>query len=141
MQAHHPVQHRAHAALHFQGGAAREGQQQHALGIGAVQDQMGHAVGKRIGLARTGAGDHQQRAVLAAALPGAGRATPNSTAARWAGLRSARDRDGPAALMKTGIAYRTWAGNGNSPMRARGPEGGTGLGAHRPDNCSYIQLS
>ena len=34
---------------------------------------MGHAVGKRIGLARTGAGDHQQRAVLAAALPGAGR--------------------------------------------------------------------
>ena len=49
------------APLHLGGGAAREGQQQDAAGIGAVDDQMGDAVRQRVGLARAGAGNHQQR--------------------------------------------------------------------------------
>ena len=49
------------AARHLGGGAAREGQQQDAARIGAVDDQVGDAVGERVGLARAGAGDDQQR--------------------------------------------------------------------------------
>ena len=55
------------AAGHLAGGAAREGHQQDAARIGAVDDQMGDAVGQRVGLARAGAGDDQQRA--AGAVP------------------------------------------------------------------------
>ena len=50
------------AALHLGRGPAGEGQQQDAAGIGAVDDQVGDAVGERVGLARAGAGDDQQRA-------------------------------------------------------------------------------
>jgi len=48
-------------ALHFGGGPAREGEQHHAAGIGAVDDQMSDAVRQRVGLAGTGTGDDQQR--------------------------------------------------------------------------------
>ena len=57
------------AAGHRLGGAAREGQQQHAARIGAVQDQVCHPVRERVGLARAGAGDDQKgRARLQPAL-------------------------------------------------------------------------
>ena len=46
---------------HLGGGAARERHQQDAARIGAVDDQMGDAMGQRVGLAGSGAGDHQQR--------------------------------------------------------------------------------
>ena len=49
------------AFRHFGSGAARERHQQNAPGIGAVDDQMGHPMGERVGLAGPGAGDHQQR--------------------------------------------------------------------------------
>ena len=43
------------AARHLGGGAAREGQQQDAARIGAVDDQMRDAVRQRVGLAGAGA--------------------------------------------------------------------------------------
>ena len=46
---------------HLGGGAPRERHQQDAARIGAVDDQMRDAVGQRVGLARSRAGDHQQR--------------------------------------------------------------------------------
>ena len=46
---------------HLRCGAAREGHQQDAARIGAVDDQMRDAVGQRVGLAGAGAGDDQQR--------------------------------------------------------------------------------
>ena len=49
------------APRHLGRGAAREGHQQDAARIGAVDDQMRDAVGQRVGLARAGAGDDQQR--------------------------------------------------------------------------------
>ena len=49
------------ALRHLGGRAARERHQQDAAGIGAVDDQMGDAMGERVGLAGSGAGDHQQR--------------------------------------------------------------------------------
>ena len=49
------------APLHLGRGAAREGQQQDAVRVGAVDDEMRDAVGERVGLARARAGDHQQR--------------------------------------------------------------------------------
>ena len=49
------------AALHLGGGPAREGQQQDAAGIGAVDDQVGDPVRQGAGLAGAGAGNHQQR--------------------------------------------------------------------------------
>ena len=49
------------SALHLGRRAAREGQQQDAAGVGAVHDQVGDPVGERIGLARAGAGDDEQR--------------------------------------------------------------------------------
>jgi hypothetical protein len=49
-----------HAPPHLVGRAAREGEQQNARRVGAVGDQMRHAVRQRVGLARAGAGDHQQ---------------------------------------------------------------------------------
>ena len=48
-------------ARHLGGGPAGEGQQKDAAWIGAVDDQMGHAVRERIGLARSRSGDDQQR--------------------------------------------------------------------------------
>ena len=54
------------AAAHFGGGAAGEGHQQDAARIGTGDDQMRDAVGERVGLAGTGAGDHQKRAGRAA---------------------------------------------------------------------------
>ena len=48
-------------AGHFEGGAPGEGQQQKAPRVAAVQDQMSHPVGKRLGLAGAGAGGDQQR--------------------------------------------------------------------------------
>ena len=46
---------------HLGGGAAGEGQEQDAVGVGAGDDVMGDAVGERRGLAGAGAGDDQQR--------------------------------------------------------------------------------
>jgi hypothetical protein len=55
----------AHDALgaprHFLRCAARKGQQQDRPGMGARGDQVRDAVRQHVGLARTGAGDHQQR--------------------------------------------------------------------------------
>ena len=48
-------------AGHLLGGAAREGEQQDAPRVGAAQDQMGDAMRERVGLARAGAGDDQER--------------------------------------------------------------------------------
>ena len=46
---------------HLGSRAARKRHQQDAPRIGAVDDQMGHAMGQRVGLAGARAGDHQQR--------------------------------------------------------------------------------
>ena len=48
-------------ALHFLRGAPREGEEQHAAGIGALLDQMGDPVRQRLGLARARARDNQER--------------------------------------------------------------------------------
>src|SRR2546427_4028949 len=53
------------APLHLGGGAAGKSEQEDAPRIGSAADQMGHAVGKRVGLARAGARDDQQRAAIA----------------------------------------------------------------------------
>ena len=58
--AHHLAGDPLDAPGHFGGGAAREGHQQDAAGIGAVDDQMGDPMRQRVGLAGSGAGDHQQ---------------------------------------------------------------------------------
>jgi hypothetical protein len=49
------------AADHLQRRAPREGQQQDPGGIDTLEDQMGDAVGQRVGLARARTGDDQQR--------------------------------------------------------------------------------
>ena len=49
------------ARRHLGGGAARKRHQKNAPWVGAANDQMRHAMGKRIGLAGSCAGDHQQR--------------------------------------------------------------------------------
>ncbi len=49
------------AARHLERGPARKGEQQHALGRHAREQQACHAMGERAGLARAGAGDDQQR--------------------------------------------------------------------------------
>ena len=59
--AHDPSADALHPAGHLAGGPAREGHQQDAPGIGAIDDQVGDAVRQRVGLARPGAGDDQQR--------------------------------------------------------------------------------
>ena len=48
-------------AQHLLGGAAREGQQQDSFGRDALEQQVRDAMRERIGLARAGAGDDQQR--------------------------------------------------------------------------------
>lgn len=52
---------RGYALLHLLCSAAREVQQEHALGFGAVQDQFGDPVRQRVGFAGAGAGNHQER--------------------------------------------------------------------------------
>ncbi len=47
---------------HFERGAAREGQEQDALGLRARQHEMRHPVRERVGFARSGAGNDQQGA-------------------------------------------------------------------------------
>ena len=47
-------------AGHFEGSAPGEGQQQQALRVAAVQNQMSHPVGERLGFASSGAGGDQQ---------------------------------------------------------------------------------
>ena len=71
-------------ARHLGRGAAREGQQQHAARVGAVDDEMRDPVRQRVGLARAGAGDDQERP----RLRGAG--CPYSTARRCSGLSLSR---------------------------------------------------
>ncbi len=48
------------APLHLGGGPAREGQQQDAAGIGAVDGQVRHAVRQGLGFAGARTGNHQQ---------------------------------------------------------------------------------
>ena len=83
------AQHLARDALdpprHLGGGAAREGHQQDAARIGAVDDQMRDAVRQRVGLAGAGAGDHQQGGPMVPVGP-----TPCSTARRCSGLSVSR---------------------------------------------------
>ena len=73
-------------ARHLGRRAAREGHQQDAARIGAVDDQMRDAVRQRVGLAGAGAGDDQQR-------PGTWllfEPAPCSTARRCSGLSVSR---------------------------------------------------
>ncbi|MDH6592436.1 hypothetical protein M2165_002325 [Variovorax sp. TBS-050B] len=67
LQAEHAREHLAGAALHFLRGTAREGQKQQALRIDAVGDQPCHPMRERARLARAGARDHEQRALVALA--------------------------------------------------------------------------
>ena len=71
-------------AHHLGGGAARECQQQDAARIGAVDDQMRDPMGERVGLARAGAGDDQERTGRRNA------GCPYSTARRCSGLSRSR---------------------------------------------------
>ncbi|MNT50156.1 hypothetical protein D3C72_1870590 [compost metagenome] len=59
------------APSHLRRGAARERQQQDAARIGAGQHQVRDPMRQRIGLARAGAGDDQQRRVAAVLHRGA----------------------------------------------------------------------
>ena len=52
-----------HPAGHLGGGAAGEGEEQDATRIGALDDQVRHPVGERVGLARAGPGDDEERPV------------------------------------------------------------------------------
>ena len=97
-QAERLVQHAADAALHLGGGAAREGQQQDALRVGAGEHEPGDARRQRQRLARAGAGDDEQRPVRGraradAVLDGAPlrvvEAGEGRGAQPWAGGRSA----------------------------------------------------
>ncbi len=51
-----------HAPRHFEGRAAQERQQQNAMRIRALHQQMRDAMRERVGLARSRARDHEQRA-------------------------------------------------------------------------------
>ena len=75
------------APLHLGGGPAREGQQQDAAGIGAVDDQVRDAVRQGAGLAGARAGNHQQRARRCWRRSPA---TPCSTARRCSGFKVSR---------------------------------------------------
>ncbi len=57
---HHLARDAFDAAAHLARGAAREGHQKDAARIGTVNDQVGNAMGKRVGLARTGSSDDQK---------------------------------------------------------------------------------
>ena len=59
--AHHLAGDPFDPSCHFRSGAARERHQQDAPGVGPVDHQMGDAMGQRVGLAGTRAGDHQER--------------------------------------------------------------------------------
>ena len=59
---HDVGRHALDPARHLGGCAARERQQQDPAGIDAVDDEVPDPMGQRIGLARAGAGDDQQRA-------------------------------------------------------------------------------
>src|SRR5580698_5993692 len=50
-----------HAAGHFGGGSPGERQQQDASWVGPRDDEMRHAMGEGVGLARAGTGDDQER--------------------------------------------------------------------------------
>ena len=65
---HRPTM-RFDAPGHLRRGAAGEGQQQDAARIGALDHEVGDAVRQRVGLARAGAGDDQQRAAVGAVEP------------------------------------------------------------------------
>jgi len=52
------------APFHLGRGAARERHQQKPARIDAVDDEVGHPMGERVGLARPGAGDDQERTVV-----------------------------------------------------------------------------
>ena len=56
------------AAAHFGGRAARKGKHQNPRRVHPVNDQMGHAIRERIGLARARAGDDEQRSGLESLL-------------------------------------------------------------------------
>ena len=83
--AHHLAGDPLDPAGHLGGGAARKRHQQDAPRVGAVDDQMGDAMGQRVGLAGARAGDHQERRRTAPS-PDA----PCSTARRCSGLRLSR---------------------------------------------------
>ena len=123
----------AHAPAHLVRRAAREGQQQDAPGVGAGGDQAGHAVRERAGLARAGAGDHQQRPGVDAAL----------------GADAVLDR-GALGGVERGerIGDRQLRGIGSGAGRGVGPGGRTGVrtgvgrgkGLDRDHHgCKYIQ--
>jgi hypothetical protein len=48
-------------AAHLERGTAREGQHEDARRVDAVDNQVRHAMGERVGFAGSGAGDDQQR--------------------------------------------------------------------------------
>ena len=57
------------APRHLHRGAAREGQQQDRARIDAARHEAGDAMRQRVGLARAGAGDDQQRSAIGAVEP------------------------------------------------------------------------
>ena len=65
--AHHFSRDPLDAFAHLRRGAAREGHQQDAAGIGAVDDQMGDPMGEGVGLAGAGAGNDEERRANVAA--------------------------------------------------------------------------
>ena len=71
------------AAQHLGGGAAGEGEQQDAAGIGAGGDAVGDAMGQRGGLAGAGAGDDEQRVVSVLAPPAAAARSTRRGCAGW----------------------------------------------------------
>jgi hypothetical protein len=58
--AHHLADYSFDALRHFGGCTAGKRHQQNASGVGTIYDQVGNPVSKRVRLAGTGAGNHQQ---------------------------------------------------------------------------------
>ena len=88
------------ATRHLVGGPSRKGQQQDALRVRALADQVSDAMRQRHGLAGTGAGDNEQR--VAAPKAECGR-----SALRVVQLFEVRLRDSHDELHKTVLVYST----------------------------------
>ena len=67
-QAENAIDHLSGTTFHLGGGAARKGEQEDALRIGSLENQVGDPIGQGIGFAGAGASDQQQRAMVNAIL-------------------------------------------------------------------------
>ena len=97
------------ASCHLRGCATGESQQQNALGIRSVENEVSDAMGKRLRLARSGARDDQKRRRQRSAI-----LMPYSTAALWLSFRSI---ESPRQTQASSIALKVRIGpNAGHPL-------------------------